>query len=68
MLGQFLFFYFCIGAALVVYAFRGDPIRRAHLKIVTDKGRGYAVGLVVCTMLYLIVLWPYAVYDATRAR
>ena len=66
MLGPILFAYFAVGALFVAFAYRS--VRHSYRKTAAKQGRGYAVALTFATMLYVVLLWPYAVYDATRPR
>jgi hypothetical protein len=66
MLGQFLFAYFFVGVLFV--AFAGGTVRRTYRDIAKRESRGYAFALTFSTVLYVIVLWPYAVFDAMRSR
>jgi hypothetical protein len=58
--------YFLVGAMFVAFAYRTVPL--TYRKIAKRESRGYALGLTIATMLYVVVLWPYAVYAATRPR
>jgi hypothetical protein len=66
MLGQFLFAYFVVGVMFVAFAYRRIPL--SYRRIANRESRSYAFGLMIATLLYIVVAWPYAVYDATRPR